>query len=260
MNLRDRLSLSFTSHLVSTPIGRAHVLNQIALAEGNGEARLFDGVLAYVDDPKLATMVKKHRDDEIRHEQLFLARLRATGVDPGPVPADLRMMDRLDRALGGMLDRNVTDARGVMDAYLVLQVVEERALHQFEMLVDAFRPFDPETADTFVEVFRDEQRHLRYCQAISRRYAPSEQARTERLDALRDLEAKVFHTGNLANMHYALEHGMIRGPVRRAAWSMLGELTALRSPLPYTKLAGAHDITPFLGADLASSHATAAAA
>jgi rubrerythrin len=259
MNLRDRLTLSFTTHLATSPAGRAFVLDQIALAEGNGEARFFESILTFVDDPKLATMVRKHRDDEIRHEQLFLARRDATGVDPRPVPEHLRMMDRLDRALGGLLDRPVVDARGVMDAYIVLQVVEERALHQFDLLERAFRAVDSVTADTFVDVARDEERHLRYCQAIAKRYAPNERARTERLDAVRELEARVFANANVANMHYMLEHEMVRGSMRRFAWKMLGDFTARGSLLPYTEFQGAHDITAILArrANVTSQRAAA---
>jgi len=79
--------------------GRAHVLNQIAEAEDNGEARVFDDAIALVDDPALKKLIARHRDDEIRHGQLFRAALKRTNVDPGPVPDELKIIDRISRKM-----------------------------------------------------------------------------------------------------------------------------------------------------------------
>ncbi|HZS42288.1 MAG TPA: hypothetical protein VFF06_35905, partial [Polyangia bacterium] len=73
MDLRAWMTLRFTKRLLATPEGRAHVLNQIADAESNGENQVFEHILAHVDDPQLRKLIEKHQADEIRHEKLFRA-------------------------------------------------------------------------------------------------------------------------------------------------------------------------------------------
>jgi tRNA isopentenyl-2-thiomethyl-A-37 hydroxylase MiaE len=238
MDVRDAFYLTFMNQLLATNAGRAHVLNQIAESEGQGEAQIFDQVLSQVDDPKLARMVEKHSADEIRHEALFRACLARTGIEPGPVPAELRLMDRLDRALGGFLARKIQGPRDVMDAYLVLQVIEERALHQFGLMERAFRRHDAATAAVLAEVARDEVRHLRYCHAIARRYAPDEATRRERLRAIRLIEASAFRDNSAANMAFVLERGFVKGTWSLPIWGLVRELASGdRAPLPFTSYA-----------------------
>ena len=70
-----------------------------------------------------------------------------TGI---PVPDELKLMDRIDRKLGGFWDRPINDDRGVMEAYSLLQVIEERALHRVVGLVLEDlqgREADPETGE-----------------------------------------------------------------------------------------------------------------
>ena len=50
MTLRDRLSMAFMKRVIATPEGRAHLLRELADAEGNGENGFFEEVLAKVDD------------------------------------------------------------------------------------------------------------------------------------------------------------------------------------------------------------------
>src|SRR5258706_2576497 len=122
LSIRDRLNLAFMRRLIRTPSGRAHVLSQVADAEGSGgEGRIFDNALSRVEDPELRRMIEKHRDDETRHEQLFLACLARTCVEPEVIPEELKLIGRLDHAMGGVLDRPIVSARGVMEAYLLLQ-------------------------------------------------------------------------------------------------------------------------------------------
>jgi hypothetical protein len=241
MTLRHTLTLQFLRSLLATPRGRAHVLNQIAEAESSGEAQVFEQALARVDDPQLARMIEKHQADEVRHAALFRGCIERTGVDPGPVPSHLRVMDRIDRALGGFLARPIADARGVMEAYVLLQVVEERALDQFELLEQGFRAAgDTASADTFALVARDEERHLRYCHAISRRYAPSDAVRRDTLARYRRIEARAFADNSLANMRHTLERGMLPGGLTGAAWRAVAALQEAAWVLP-----GAAPVTRF---------------
>jgi len=236
MDLRAWMTLRFTKRLLATPEGRAHVLNQIADAESNGENKVFEHVLEHVDDPALRRMIEKHQADEIRHEQMFRACLERTGVDPGPVPAHLKLIDRLDRAVGGFFAVPIDGPRGVMEAYVMLQVVEERAVSQFKIFEQAFRDAgDHETADTFVAVAKDEERHLKYCHAISKRYAPDEATRLETLDQYRRLEAQCFADNSRANMEHTFGRGYFQGgPIIKGFWMALTGLQKRSGQLPYT--------------------------
>jgi uncharacterized ferritin-like protein (DUF455 family) len=207
MTLQDTLLLRYFRHVVATPQGRAHVLNQVADAESNGESAVFENMLSLADDPVVAKVVKRHADDEVRHAGLFHDRVRATGIDPGPAPAHLRLIERVDQKLGGFLHKPVRERRDMMEAYLILQVIEERALTLFPVFVEGFRDVDPETADVFVAVGKDEERHLKYCRAVARRYAPSPAIHAETLREFRRLEGECFVENGRANMDYNFEHG-----------------------------------------------------
>lgn len=239
MNLKKILTPLYMEEMLRTPKGRANLLAQIADAEDNGEAKIFDDVLTKVDDPKLQKMIQRHRDDEVRHGQLFRECVARTGVDPGPMPAELRALDRIDRKVGGFFSRKIEDERGVMIAYLILQVIEERALEQFGMYLPIFARYDARTAEVFREVIADEERHLKYCEAISRRYAPDEDTRIAELNRLRLLEASAHLETEQANTDYAFAQGIFERPVPRFFWRTMTQW-GKRSPiLPLTPQARA---------------------
>jgi rubrerythrin len=236
-NLRNALDLNFLRHLIETPAGRQHVLSQVADAESTGESRVFEQLLSQVDDPELAKMIEKHQADEIRHAELFRACEARTGLPARTVPTELRLMDRLDAQLGHILAKPITTREGVMDAYLLLQVLEERAITQFGRFIEAFGEIDPETAAVFTQVNLDEERHLKYCHAISRRYAPDEATRLATLARLRHEEALAFRENQLVNLNHTLDTGLIRGTVRRALWRALARVAALAASAPSTPFA-----------------------
>lgn len=233
-SLRRWADLTYVRRLVSTPEGRAHVLSQLAEAESSGEAKIFEQVLGNVADPKLQRRIRRHQADEIRHAELFRGCLARTGVEVGPVPAELRIVERLDAALDGFLERRITDRRGVMEAYLILQVIEERAVQQMPLFVEAFQDRDPETSRILAGVVRDEARHLLYCQAIAKEYAPSEAERIATLGRLRLIEARVFKDNQTANLAHTLSRGYTGGLWARLFWSSLGTLARVLPGLPLT--------------------------
>ena len=81
-----------------------------------------------MQDPELQRLIGKHRDDEIRHEALFRAQYARNSQSELRVPPELRLIDKLDRELGSVLSREVVDDQGVLEAYSLLQVLEERAV------------------------------------------------------------------------------------------------------------------------------------
>lgn len=204
-----RLNLAYLNKLAATPAGRAHVLSQAADSESSGEARIFGEVLARAADPELERLILRHRDDELRHERLFRARHAANAPDPRAPPDGLRFVEQLNRALGGILDRPITGARGVLDAYCLLQVLEERAVESFGLFIEAFRGPDPESSAVFAQVLEDERRHLKYCVAVAKRYAASEEERLSVLARMREVEGRVFQQNQLANMEHTLSSGYL---------------------------------------------------
>ena len=236
LDWRERLSLAFMRQLLATAAGRAHLLSQSADAESSGEARIFDQALARVDDPELQRLIGRHRADELRHEQLFRARLRETMDPPPPVPPELQLIARLDRKLGGVLERTITGDRGVLEAYCLLQALEERAVTQFPLMAAALDAVDPESAKVYRDVLEDEKRHLLYCVAVARRYAKSEAERLEVLQRMREAETQAFADNQMANMKYALESGLISG-VAALPWRALRAAVVVLRPLPRTRFA-----------------------
>src|SRR5688572_15253161 len=137
MTLRECIAAGFLGRILATPEGRAHILHQLADAEGNGENGFFESLLARVDDPVLARLVRKHKEDELRHEQLFLARARAQGVPLAPLPAEVKYVERVFAATG--FENQPIDTRDdLVEAYALLQVIEERSVTQFAEMEKAF--------------------------------------------------------------------------------------------------------------------------
>ena len=122
----------------------------------------------------------------------------------------------------------------MMRAYLLLQVLEERATTQFPLLEAAFRKVDSATADVVSSIFKDEERHLKYCEAIARKYAPDEATHAAELAHMRDVEARAFAAHGRANMAHVLERGYLGpGAAKRIFWSCMGALAgALRTSAP----------------------------
>lgn len=227
MEFGDRLTLAFMTQMFSHPKGRAHLLSMASDAESSGEGRVFEELLKRKGDSELQRLVVRHRDDEIRHAELLAERCRENAAQFGgeipKVPAHLRLIDRLDRALGGFFSRELRTDEDVMRAYLVLQVIEERAITQFDMYVKAMEQVDPKSAQTFREIGQDEARHLRYCHAIAKRYAPSAEVHAKELMHIRAVEARVFAENSNDNLYFALEHDLlpVSWPVR-LGWRAIG--------------------------------------
>src|SRR5205823_11494123 len=115
MDLLKELNLRYMRQLFRTPEGRAHVLAQAADGESSGESAIFDRLLEKVDDPELQRVITKHREDELRHEKLFRARLAAQHA-AWELPQQLRLVPRIDAEAGGVIDRPIRTDRDVVEA------------------------------------------------------------------------------------------------------------------------------------------------
>jgi rubrerythrin len=198
----------FLDQLVATPAGRAHVLSISVEAEEGDEGGIFDLLANMVDDPKLRRIVEQHRDDEVRHAQLFRDCLARLDLELQPVPEELRLIPRIAARAGGIISSLAT-IDGLIGIYAVLFAIEERGVEQFPLIADAFRAVDAETADTYLRVTRDERGHIRYCEQIGRHYATDERAWQELVDQARALEQTAFDEVRAADLAYCTERGLV---------------------------------------------------
>ena len=201
------------ARLLGSPRGRAFHLSWMAHAEEADEG-VFDRLLASVDIPELNRMVAIHASDEQRHAALLRECAARAGVVPEPVPPELHYIEQLRRLSGGG-DLEAVFANGhwsIMQIFAMLQVVEERGVRQFPMVAAALRPVDPESADVVAGIIRDEERHVGYARAISRRYAPDPASLEQVLALCRDVEARAFVENERAYLRFAEEHDLLVRP------------------------------------------------
>ncbi len=248
--LNEFMTSRFLRGLLSTPAGRAHLLNQVADAEATDEGAIFERLLKYVDDPKLRLMISRHQADELRHAELFRGCLERQGYKAKPVPSQLKLLDRIDALSDHVMKEPVKTDRDVMVSYLLLLVIEERALNQFGQFITAFDAVDPQTANVFREIARDEARHLRYCHAISRRYAGSETAWITSLDHFRSVESQAFAINSRANMEYVFEHDLHpASQIEQLGWKTMQSLALRAGKGPRTPYFGTYDAPQMKSAD-----------
>jgi len=219
------------ARLVASPRGRAFQLSFMADAEESDEG-VFDEMLSRVPDADVQKMIRMHRDDERRHARLFRECVARTGVRPDPVPDELRIIKRIDRLVGGGVEAFLANpSAGVMGVYAMLQVVEQRGVEQFPAVAHALRRVDPESAAVVDEITRDERRHVRYAQAIAKRYAPDAETLETTLGHCRAIEAQAFAEHGRAFLRFAVEHDLlaVRGP-ERLLWRALVAVADPRTP------------------------------
>ncbi|MEW5854105.1 MAG: ferritin-like domain-containing protein [Myxococcota bacterium] len=227
--LDQHLTHLYLKRLLASAEGRAFILNQCAQAEASDEGQVFDSLARNVDDPELRKLVRIHQQDEQRHAELFNACLARHGGKPSTVPEELRLIERIAKKLNNLFARPIEGPQSVMEHYLLLQVIEERALTQFAVFEQAFRAIDPETAEVFAEVARDEERHLKYCHAIARRYAPSREVHEATLRRMRELELDAFTENSRAVMLHTLDLGLAKvGWLEKKMWRALASLNTAR--------------------------------
>lgn len=225
--------------VLSQRMSRAFFFSAYADAESSGEAQVFERCLRRATDPDVARMIRRHQQDELDHASWLEARREALGLPRIEIPPSLKLLDQLSAAAGGVLDLPMTEDAHVAEAYALLYVVEERAVAQFERTVPVLRAVgDDESADLFARIALDEHRHLRYCRAVGRRYAGSEQAFETRVERMRPIEGRVFAEQSRATTRRMLDRGWLVLP---APWSGLLRATlwvsgGLKMPAPLHRI------------------------
>lgn len=243
---RTWIHQQFLASMLATPKGRAFALTQAGVAESTDEGEIFNQLRTRVEDKELARLVKWHADDEERHAKVFLAAADRQGVGRPDLPESVQILPLLNARIG-VFGRSLERREDVMDAYLVLQVIEERAIEQFALMEPVLRRFDAQSADDVVAIGKDEQRHLRYCHAITRRYAPSEARRIARLREFRLAEASAFRDHQASGLAYILESGYL--PSGKAwLWKQAIALSGQKNELPFTQHYHTTEVEPALAA------------
>jgi rubrerythrin len=238
MSIEAVIARSFMRSLVSHPAGRAHVLSLMVAAEEGDEVGVFDQLIRKADDPELAKLVRRHKEDEERHAAMYRACLARNGLAERPIDDRLLIIREVGREAGGAFAAGLAEGSAdgiatredVMNTYAVLLAIEERGVERFPLIGAEFRRIgDHETADTFDRITADEVRHTKYCAAIGRRYAPDEATWQRAVEKHRAIEARAFARVGIAGMAYALENGLAwRAPLARLAGRLL---RATSSPL-----------------------------
>jgi demethoxyubiquinone hydroxylase (CLK1/Coq7/Cat5 family) len=195
--------------LLRTPQGRAFFLNRLAESEDSDELGVFDALLARVQEPRLKQLVRLHRDDEARHAQLLRACVRRNGGVPERPQSTVSLAARIDYALGGLCAAFVANECSVMEAYTVLQVIEESAVSQLPIVVELLTKLDPESAAAVRSILRDEQRHVKYAVAIAKQYEPAHGMHLATLARMRSAAAGAILDYNLTLMRLALEQQIV---------------------------------------------------
>lgn len=208
--------------LAASPRGRTFILKFLVAAEEADEVGVFDYLLARVDDQGLRDLVRRHHDDELRHAQVFRACLERQPIPAAAVPDPPSILDYLDRELGGLATSFVRDGRTVMEAYALLQVLEERGAAQYPLMANALEPYDSVSANTIREVAKDEARHIKYAKAIGKRYAPDEATLAATLERFRVAEARAFERHGQAFLRQAIHGDLLAvGRLERTAWRLM---------------------------------------
>jgi rubrerythrin len=218
MSLEIAIRKKFLRRLLETPEGRAHVLNLMVNGEEADEAGVFDRLAALAEDESGRKAALRHKADEERHAALYRSCLARTGVRPRPVPDRLMLVRRIvrrsrDKFAAGVAAGNaegIDSRQDLMNTYAMLLVIEQRALKQFPVLGALFRAAgDAKTADVFDRVANDERRHVKYCQAMGRRYAPDAATWERAVARYRAIEAEAYREIGLATIGDALTHDLL---------------------------------------------------
>ncbi len=205
-SVEDRLDQAVRVAMFRQPAAKAFSLSAYADAEGTGEGAVFDRALARSVDPDVERLIRKHQEDERNHERWLIERREALGLPAQPIPSHLRTIEVLSAEAGNLLDLPMTEDRHIAAVYALLYVVEERALAEFASAERALRTAgDPETADLFARIATDEANHLRYCDAVGRRYAGP--AWNGSVDAMRAIEQRVYAQQQRAFTRYVVDSG-----------------------------------------------------
>jgi sphingolipid 4-desaturase/C4-monooxygenase len=218
--------------LVSTPRGRAWLFSAIASVEGDQELNVFEALAEAAPDLKIQRLIQRHAADEERHAAQLEALAVKEGLPRFEVPKAANALHQLDRVLG-VLSQPIRTAHDAMRAYVLLQVMEERATTQYGLYIEALRGVDDAAAAVLEGIADDEVRHIKYCQAVTAKLAPSPAVLAETLAHFRKVEAWAFTQTSHGTIQAILAVGALDQPaIVKAFWAVPTALIALLACRP----------------------------
>lgn len=201
----------FLAQMALSPEGCQHMLSRSVDAEEGDEGGVFDRLVELVDDPALKRVVERHRDDEVRHAKLFRACLDRLGLEKQAIPEELRIVPRITAAAVGAKgpSRPLQSKDDVVSTYALLRAIELRGVEQFPFIAEAFRATDPETADVYLQVTRDERGHVRYCERIGRHMTGDDTSWDAMVKSIAPLEERAFDAVSRDDLAYCVSRSWV---------------------------------------------------
>jgi hypothetical protein len=132
----------------------------------------------------------------------------------------------------------IVEGRDVMETYALLLAIERRGVDRFPDIEAEFRRIGDDATADVDRVTEDERRHVKYCEAIGRRYAGDDAKWQATVAKYRDVEARAFRHVARATLAYGMHTGLAwpcmvgqagRATMRLMARNPLGCSRILRS-------------------------------
>lgn len=222
--LENYLNIQFMKQALTNKKGLVHLFSQMADAEGgnSGELHLFDKIEDYIQDPTIKKIVKAHKADEEKHEQMFLDYIEMLGEKPIPLTDDIRLLKVLDSELN-ILNNEIKTDQDVINIMALLLVIEERAILEFQNLLQVFDK-DWAIKSMLEEAIKDEEKHLKFCNKIISHYTTDEVEVNKQIEEYRRLEDLSYRKLSLNHMNYCLNENFIEGSFKQNFWRFLGNI------------------------------------
>jgi rubrerythrin len=221
----------FFDGLAASPRGLAYLYKFYVGCEEGGEQGIFDRLAERVDDPELHRLVRKHRDDEVRHAALFRGLQARLGIPDDELPDPVPLVPYIEREIGEIRERSIDDRAAVLEAYTMLQVIEESGVCLYPMFARTLARFDPEAAPVVSAIAEDERRHIKYAEAIRRRYAPDPKTADDTLRRYREAEKRGSAKHGRAMVEQVVSHGLISRRADRLLFAPFAALGRWQRPV-----------------------------
>lgn len=220
--IEEFFNTQFRRQALSKTEGLVHLFSQMADAEGgnSGELCLFDKIEDYVQDPAIKNIIRVHKADEERHEQMFLDYIKILGEEPQPLTDEMRLLKMLDRELN-ILEKPVTSDEDVINIMTLLLVIEERAILEFEGMQKTFKHDHAINAMLNVAI-KDEEKHLKFCRKVIDHFKADQEKVEMKYREYKELEDLAYRKLSLNLMSYYLDNQFIESEFSRKFWRFMG--------------------------------------
>ncbi len=222
--IEDFFNIQFQKQALTKKRGLVHLFSQMADAEGgnSGELCLFDKIEDYVKDPAIKNIIRVHKADEEKHEQMFLDYIKILGEKPEPLTDEMRLLKMLDRELN-ILEKPVTSDQDVINIMTLLLVIEERAIFEFENMRRVFKN-DHAIMSMLDEAIKDEEKHLKFCKKVIDHFKADKEKVEEQYQEYKKLEDLAYRKLSLNLMTFYLDNKFVENELSQKFWRFMGNI------------------------------------